>query len=164
MTRSSGARYWLCSRSSCSPSGALPSGPPHALGYQPELGEPWFWIGASPIYPPPAFFWWWFAFDAYAPSVFVHGAFIAVSGGFLSFIVAIAMSIWRARERRKAETFGSARWANAGEIRKAGMLGDAGVILGGSADRICATTAPNMSSASRPLGRVKVSVWSFQRC
>ncbi len=101
-----------------------------ALGYQPELGEPWFWIGGSPIYPPPAFFWWWFAFDAYAPSVFVHGAFIAVSGGFLSFIVAIAMSVWRARERRKAETFGSARWANAGEIRKAGMLGDAGVILG----------------------------------
>lgn len=101
-----------------------------ALGYQPELGEPLFWIGASPIYPPPAFFWWWFAFDAYAPSVFVHGAFIAVSGGFLSFIVAIAMSVWRARERRKAETFGSARWANAGEIRKAGMLGDAGVILG----------------------------------
>ena len=64
-----------------------------ALGYQPELGEPWFWIGASPIYPPPAFFWWWFAFDAYAPSVFVHGAFIAVSGGFLSFIVAIAISL-----------------------------------------------------------------------
>lgn len=101
-----------------------------ALGYQPELGEPWFWIGDHRIYPPPAFFWWWFAFDAYAPSVFERGAFIAVSGGFLSFIVAIAMSVWRARERRKAETFGSARWADAREVRRAGMLGDAGVVLG----------------------------------
>jgi type IV secretion system protein VirD4 len=101
-----------------------------ALGYQPELGAPWFWIGDHRIYPPPAFFWWWFAFDAYAPSVFERGAFIAVSGGFLSFIVAIAMSVWRARERRKAETFGSARWADAREIRRAGMLGDAGVVLG----------------------------------
>lgn len=105
-----------------------------ALGYQPELGQPWFWIGASPVYPPPAFFWWWFAFDAYAPSVFERGALIAVSGGFLSFMVAIAMSVWRARERRKAETYGSARWANEREIRKAGMLGDAGVVLGRFAD------------------------------
>lgn len=101
-----------------------------ALGYQPELGQPWFWLSGHPVYAPPAFFWWWFAFDAYAPSVFLHGAFIAVSGGFLSFIVAIAMSVWRARERRKAETYGSARWANEAEIRKAGMLGDAGVMLG----------------------------------
>ncbi|WP_073973091.1 conjugal transfer protein TraG [Erythrobacter donghaensis] len=101
-----------------------------ALGYQPELGQPWFWLGGHPVYAPPAFFWWWFAFDAYAPSVFLHGAFIAVSGGFLSFIVAIAMSVWRARERRKAETYGSARWANEAEIRKADMLGDAGVMLG----------------------------------
>ena len=101
-----------------------------ALGYQPELGQPWFWLGGHPVYAPPAFFWWWFAFDAYAPSVFLHGAFIAVSGGFLSFIVAIAMSVWRARERRKAETYGSARWANEADIRKAGMLGDAGVMLG----------------------------------
>jgi len=105
-----------------------------ALGYQPELGQPWFWIGASPVYPPPAFFWWWFAFDAYAPSVFERGALIAISGGFLSFMVAIAMSVWRARERRKAETYGSARWANEREIRKAGMLGDAGVVLGRFAD------------------------------
>ena len=51
------------------------------LGYQPQLGAPWFelWHG-MPIYAPPAFFWWWFHFDAYAPSVFVEGAYIASSG------------------------------------------------------------------------------------
>lgn len=101
-----------------------------ALGFQPELGNPWFKLGAYPVYPPPAFFWWWFAFDAYAPDIFLKGAYIAASGGFLSIVVAIAMSVWRARERAKAETYGSARWANEGEIRRAGMLGDSGVVLG----------------------------------
>jgi len=101
-----------------------------ALGFQPALGSPWFRIGDYPVYPPPAFFWWWFVYDAYAPPIFYRGAMIAASGGFVSIIVAIAMSVWRARERRRAETYGSARWADAGDIRRAGMLGETGVILG----------------------------------
>lgn len=101
-----------------------------ALGFQPALGAPWFRLGDYPVYPPPAFFWWWFAYDAYAPPIFYRGAMIAASGGFISIIVAIAMSVWRARERQRAETYGSARWAEAGDIRRAGMLGEAGVILG----------------------------------
>jgi type IV secretion system protein VirD4 len=41
------------------------------LGYQPQLGQPWFEVARGiPIYVPPAFFWWWFFFDAYAPDVF----------------------------------------------------------------------------------------------
>jgi type IV secretion system protein VirD4 len=102
----------------------------HALAYQPELGPPWFWLGRWPVYPPPAFFWWWFSFDAYAPHVFITGAYIAASGGILSVIVATAMSVWRAREAKKAETFGSARWASRREIAHAGLLSDAGVVLG----------------------------------
>ena len=106
-----------------------------ALGYQAGLGPPWFHIDGYPVYPPPAFFWWWFAFDAYAPPIFYRGAAIAASGGLLSIVIAIAMSVWRARERRRAETYGSARWAGAREIRKAGMLGNDGVILGRFAGR-----------------------------
>jgi type IV secretion system protein VirD4 len=101
-----------------------------ALGFQPALGAPWFHIGDYPVYLPPAFFWWWFAYDAYAPPIFYRGAMIAASGGFASIIVAITMSVWRARERQRAETYGSARWADAKDIRRAGMLGDVGVILG----------------------------------
>ena len=42
------------------------------LGYQPQLGHPWFELASGvPIYLPPAFFWWWYAYDAYAPQVFV---------------------------------------------------------------------------------------------
>ncbi|AJA10889.1 conjugal transfer coupling protein TraG [Sphingopyxis fribergensis] len=101
-----------------------------ALAHQPQLGSPWFTIGDWQIYPPPAFFWWWFSFDAYAPDIFLHGAYIAVSGGFVSIAVAIGMSVWRARELKNAETYGSARWATETEARAAGLLGDDGVILG----------------------------------
>jgi type IV secretion system protein VirD4 len=101
-----------------------------ALAHQPELGAPWIVIAGFRIYPPPAFFWWWFSFDAYAPQVFMHGAYIAVSGGFAAIVVAIGMSVWRAREARAAETFGTARWATQREVKAAGLLGDAGVVLG----------------------------------
>ncbi|HTO67017.1 MAG TPA: conjugal transfer protein TraG, partial [Bradyrhizobium sp.] len=81
------------------------------LGYQPELGQPWTHVASLPLYPPPAFFWWWFAFDAYAPRIFVEGGLIAASGGLSAVVIAIAMSVWRAREAREAHTYGSARWA-----------------------------------------------------
>ena len=44
------------------------------LGYQLQLGQPWFELARGvPIYLPPAFFWWWYAYDAYAPEIFVEG-------------------------------------------------------------------------------------------
>ena len=101
------------------------------LGYQPQLGQPWFEIAAGvPVYLPPSFFWWWYAYDAYAPHVFVQGACIAASGGFISIAVAIAMSVLRAREARNAATYGSARWATGQEIRAAGLTAPDGVVLG----------------------------------
>ncbi len=101
-----------------------------ALAYQPELGRPWFIALGYPVYAPPAFFWWWFAFDAYAPRIFEKGALIAASGSLVAIIVAIGMSVWRAREAKNAETYGSARWATLREVRTAGLLGADGVMLG----------------------------------
>ena len=101
-----------------------------ALGYQPQLGPPWFVLRGYPVYPPPAFFWWWFSYDAYAPAIFVRGACIASSGGVVAALVAITMSVWRARERKAAETYGSARWATKSEAVRAGLLGPDGVVLG----------------------------------
>src|SRR5258708_1074846 len=100
------------------------------LAYQVQLGLPWTHIGSVPLYPPPAFFWWWFSFDAYAPGIFVEGALIAASGGFASVAVAIAMSLWRAREAKETQTYGSARWAISKEIQSAGLLNPDGAILG----------------------------------
>ena len=101
-----------------------------ALGFQPELGVPWFHLFGHPVYRPYDLFWWWFSFDAYAPKIFDTGGMIATSGGFVAIVVAIAMSVWRGRENRNANTYGTARWATRDDIRKAGLLADTGVVLG----------------------------------
>ena len=100
------------------------------LGYQPQLGVPWAHVAGQPLYPPPAFFLWWYWFDAYAPRVFIEGAIIASFGGFAAIGVAIGMSVWRAREAAESTTYGSARWAKPHELRGAGLLRSAGVVLG----------------------------------
>src|SRR5487761_1477767 len=100
------------------------------LGFQSQLGHPWFDILGWPVYQPPAFFWWWFAYDAYARDIFVEGAYIAASGGIAAIVVAVTISVWRAREAKRVTTYGSARWAEAHEVRQAGMLGHDGVLLG----------------------------------
>ena len=106
------------------------------LGFQPELGSPWFVLAHRwAIYAPPSFFLWWFHFDAYAPRVFARGALIAASGGGAALLVAVAMSVWRAREARLATTYGSARFATRREVVAADLLGDRGVLLGRYEDR-----------------------------
>ena len=100
------------------------------LAFQSQLGRPWFEVFGWPLYQPPAFFWWWFAYDAYARDIFVEGAYIAASGGIAAVVVAIAMSVWRAREVKRVTTYGSARWAETREVREAGLLGHDGVLLG----------------------------------
>jgi type IV secretion system protein VirD4 len=100
------------------------------LAFQPQLGLPWFRAAGWPVYAPPAFFWWWFAFDAYAPRVFLEGAGIAVSGAGVAAVLSMALSVWRARESHNVTTYGSARWARPREIAAAGLLGGDGVMLG----------------------------------
>lgn len=101
-----------------------------ALGYQPELGEPIGYIRAVPVYQPLALFWWWFSFDAYAPAVFDTGGVIAASSAFVAVVVAVAMSLWRARDLKLAQTYGSARWAGKRDLVAARLLDDRGTILG----------------------------------
>ncbi|MEH3117263.1 MAG: conjugal transfer protein TraG [Methylorubrum populi] len=100
------------------------------LGFQPQLGTPWFEVAGWQVYHPPLFFWWWYFYDAYAPAIFVEGALIAASGGFVSIAVAIGLSMWRAKEAKNVATYGSARWASPEEVKAAGLLGSDGVLLG----------------------------------
>ena len=100
------------------------------LAFQTQLGVPWFEFLGWPVYHPPAFFWWWFVYDAYARDIFIEGAYIAASGGIAAVVVAIAMSVWRAREIKRVTTYGSARWAETREVREASLLGYDGVLLG----------------------------------
>ena len=100
------------------------------LGFQPALGTPWAAIFGMPIYSPMAFFFWWYAFDAYAPRIFVEGAAFASGGGLAAVVVAIAASLLRARQGSHVTTYGSARWATTEEVRAAGLMSDVGVFLG----------------------------------
>jgi type IV secretion system protein VirD4 len=100
------------------------------LAYQPELGPPWFRIGALPFYRPWALFPWWFHYSAYAPALFNKAGAIAAGSGILGCAAAIAGSLWRARQPRQVTTYGSARWASEREVRDARLFGDSGVILG----------------------------------
>lgn len=101
-----------------------------ALGYQVRLGSPWFDVFGTPIYHPWRLFEWWFFFDAYATHIFDVGGAIAGGSGLLASTVAIAMSVWRSRQSRRVTTYGSARWANASDISKAGLNRPSGVFLG----------------------------------
>ena len=101
-----------------------------ALGYQARLGAPWFELLGTPVYHPWRLFEWWFVFDAYAPDIFNVGGSIAACSSLLALVVVIGMAIWRARQARRVTTYGSARWADADEVRKVGLIQPAGVFLG----------------------------------
>jgi type IV secretion system protein VirD4 len=100
------------------------------LGYQPQLGLPWFMLGELPVYRPWSLFPWWYHYGAYAPHVFDKTGMLAGASGFLGCGAAIAGSLWRARQARHVTTYGSARWATDSEIERAGLFREAGVFLG----------------------------------
>ena len=135
------------------------------LAFQPQLGQPWFSLFGWPVYQPPAFFWWWFAYDAYAHDIFVTGGFIAGAGGIAAFVVAIAMSVWRAREVKKVTTYGSARWAETREIRKARASSSRRRAVRPLARRL---SPPSWSGACAVLRAdafaARASVWWCRRC
>lgn len=101
-----------------------------ALGHQPRLGDPWFLAGDLPVYKPWRLFQWWYAYDAYAPDLFARAGVIASLGGIAGIVMAIMASLWRARREKHATTYGSARWSSVRDVRRSGLLGSSGVVLG----------------------------------
>ena len=100
------------------------------LGYQSQLGEPWFLAAHWPVYRPWSLFYWWFHYEAYAPGGFNRAGSLAAASGFLGCGAAVCGSLLRARQIGNVTTYGSARWATEREIARAGLLGDDGVFLG----------------------------------
>ncbi len=105
------------------------------FGYQARLGPAWFHVGGYPVYVPWRLFEWWYAYEAYAPGVFNRAGAMAAGGGMLGVVVAIAGSLWRARQARLVTTYGSSRWATKGEVCKSGLFDPQGVFLGRLKDR-----------------------------
>lgn len=107
-----------------------------ALGHQPELGPPDGELLGHRIYGPWRFFVWWFQFDAYARSIFETGATIFLGCAALSVALAFAFSLWRSREKRQSDTYGTARWATARDISRLNLTQGDGVILGSWRQRL----------------------------
>ncbi len=101
-----------------------------SLGHQSGLGAPWFMLAEARIYHPWRLFQWWYAYEAYAPGVFMRGGMIAASGGLIAAIAAVIGSVLRARHKKHVTTYGSARWASKRDVRRAGLRTSNGVFLG----------------------------------
>lgn len=101
-----------------------------SLGHQSGLGAPWFMLAEARIYHPWRLFQWWYAYEAYAPNVFMRGGLIAASGGLLAAVAAVIGSVLRARHKKHVTTYGSARWASKRDVRRAGLRTSNGVFLG----------------------------------
>jgi len=100
------------------------------LGHQPRLGLAWFTLADTPVYKPWRLFQWWYAYEPYAPEVFNKAGLMAGGGGILGALVAVCMSVWRSRLQKNVTTYGSAKWAERRDIKRAGLLDDDGVFLG----------------------------------
>jgi len=121
-----------------------------ALGYQAALGAPWFDVAGRPVYKPWRLFQWWYAYEAYAPKVFARGGLITISGTGLGIVAAIIGSVLRSRHERNVTTYGSARWATAEDIRRAGLFQPDGVFLGAWEGRYLRHDGPEHVMAFAP--------------
>lgn len=70
------------------------------------------------------------AMQLYARDIFQTGGLICLSGVALAVLTAFAFSLWRSREAKNANTYGTARWANARDIKRLQLTSGDGVVLG----------------------------------
>ena len=101
-----------------------------ALGYQPQLGPPDAMLMGFRLYAPWKFLLWWYHYDAYARDIFQTGGLICLSGVAIAVLTAFAFSLWRSREAKNANTYGTARWATARDIKRLHLTSGDGVVLG----------------------------------
>jgi type IV secretion system protein VirD4 len=101
----------------------------YLLGYQPLLGRPLLVFYGYPLYEPWQWFFWAFHFEAYDPSAFEVASRITYTNFFVMFAVMVLLAIRRAKRRKVAGSYGTARWATADELEQAGIFVEQGVIL-----------------------------------
>ncbi len=110
-----------------------------ALGDAVELGPPWATVGPAPIYPPWAWIGWAQHDEARAPTVFRRASAMTTLAALAAAAVA-ATGALRRRPSKPSRAHGSSRWATTAELRKAGLLRDAGVVLCQTDDAAFRTT------------------------
>lgn len=101
-----------------------------ALGHQAQLGLPDLILAGVRLYAPWRFFLWWYWYDAYAHDIFQAGGLFVLAGVGIAILTAFGFSLWRSRETRNANTYGTARWAIDRDIARLNLTRGDGVILG----------------------------------
>jgi type IV secretion system protein VirD4 len=96
--------------------------------YHPALGSPLVKVAGTPVYGPWSWIGWSKRFGARAPRTFAAAEGAAFGGGVLALMLVLFV-VGRARRADRSTAHGSARWAERRELREAGLLDDAGVVL-----------------------------------
>jgi len=116
-----------------------------ALAYAPALGPPWAKLGEQRLYAPWQWIVWGRLFASRAQTVFRNAGAItsiaAVAGA-----AASAMAALRRKPSASSHAHGSSRWATTAEMKRAGLLQGAGVVLCQTGDAEFRTT---LDSAGR---------------
>jgi type IV secretion system protein VirD4 len=102
----------------------------HQLREAPGLGPAWFAVGTVRWYAPHAFITWSLKHASRAPAVFRVAQGLLLGGCLLGLAGAVVLRVWASREPGGPTTYGSSRWATRQEMKRAGLLGDTGVVLG----------------------------------
>jgi type IV secretion system protein VirD4 len=100
------------------------------LGYQGRLGPSWLTLSGVKLYAPWAIFSWQYWYSSYAPALFLRAFVICATGPIIGIVFVVAYAVWNARKARIATTHGSARWGGVSELKRAGLLGPDGVVIG----------------------------------
>ncbi len=98
------------------------------LHYDPHLGDAWTEVRGTPVYPPWAWFVWSDRYGRQFPVLFRNASAISTLAALLG-VAVVALASARRRRTADSVAHGSSRWATTREVRKAGLLRNAGVIL-----------------------------------
>jgi type IV secretion system protein VirD4 len=125
-----------------------------ALSYASALGPPWATLGEQHLYAPWQWIVWAQLYARRAPIVFRNaGAITSIAA--LAGAVASAMAALRRKPSASSGAHGSSRWATTAEMKRAGLLQGAGVVLCQTGDAEFRTTLDSAGKTrvtSRRLG------------
>ena len=126
------------------------------LRYPPEIGVPWAVVGSWPVYPPWGWLLWSSIAESRAPILFRNASGITTIGAIAGCAAAALAAVSR-KPSGPSRSHGSARWATTAEMRRAGLLREAGVILGQTGDAVfrhTVDTAGRTKTLFRKTGRL----------
>ena len=133
------------------------------LGFQSQVGQPWFELSGWPVYRPTAFFPWRFSFDAYAPQVFGErdtSPPLAVSPRSPWPLPCQSCAPARPSGSRPMDRRGGPRSARLTKQAFSAMTACSSVAGAGAT---CVVTGRSMFLVSRRRAVAKALAWSFQR-